>query len=340
MRNAPPTVQELWTPDHGHCRCCGGTQAQRTVWAEVYVGTGQELRRCGACAAVYLAPDLTEAALQHFYAHDYRRLFPAEIPWGSQRRFFAWRGDRWIAHNRLQRIAPALAPAARVLEVGSGFGAFLGAAAATRPDLRLSACEPDVTHRHVLLDGAAVTFLPALDTLADGEFEAVVAFHVLEHLTDPRAFLSSLARILVPEGQAWIEVPDLMSGWRSRNYVHPAHLSYFSAPLLRRLANAAGLEVVSCGPYSDRGVLAGNIWLHLRQPAQPHAAASLALADSHEVDAVDARLDMVRWSRRDRLQRRLKHGLIRVLGRGLFGELQRWRGYRQLRRDQVHDGLR
>ncbi|CEE16215.1 hypothetical protein XAC217_10062 [Xanthomonas citri pv. citri] len=83
MRNAPPTVQELWMPDHGHCRCCGGTQAQRTVWAEVYVGTGQELRRCGACAAVYLAPDLTEAALQHFYAHDYRQLFPAEIPWGA-----------------------------------------------------------------------------------------------------------------------------------------------------------------------------------------------------------------------------------------------------------------
>ncbi|MCS3809620.1 class I SAM-dependent methyltransferase [Xanthomonas sp. 4461] len=340
MRSALATSQEPWTPDHGHCRCCGGTQAQRTIWAEVYVGTGQELRRCGACAAVYLAPDLTEAALQHFYVHDYRRLFPAEIPWGSQARFFAWRGDRWIARSRLQRIAPALAPAARVLEVGSGFGAFLGAAAALRPDLHLSACEPDAAHRDGLLDGAAVTFLPALDAIADGQFDAVVAFHVLEHLTDPRAFLAALERILVPEGQAWIEVPDLMSGWRSRNYVHPAHLSYFSVPLLRRLVEAAGLEVVSCGPYSDRGVLAGNIWLQLRQPAQRRSAAPLAMADAHEIATVDARLDQVGWSRRDRLQRRLKHGLMRVLGRGLFGELQRWRGYRQLRKEQANDALR
>ncbi|KAB7768833.1 class I SAM-dependent methyltransferase [Xanthomonas maliensis] len=329
-----------WMPDHGQCRCCGATCAQRTVWAEVYVGTGQQLRRCGSCAAVYLAPDLTAAALDHFYAHRYRRLFPAEIPWRDQQRFFAWRGDRWIAQRRLRRIAPELSPGARVLEVGSGFGAFLGAAAAGRPDLRLSACEPDAAHRQQLLDGATVTFLSTLDAIADPHFDAIVAFHVLEHLSDPRAFLADMARILVPGGKAWIEVPDLMSGWRSRNYVHPAHLSYFSAPVLRRLAEAAGMTVLECGPYASDGVLAENLWLHLQQPLRPCQPTPLAMAPSDEIATVDARLDRVGWSARDRLQRVLKHAAVRLLGAGLFGEWQRWRGYRQVRKGERHDALR
>lgn len=282
------------------------------------------------CAAAYLAPDFSDAALARFYAHDYRLLFPMEAPWRSEARFFAWRGDCLLAQRRLRRISPDLPHGARVFEMGSGFGAFLGAAAAARADLRLSACEPDLAHRARLLDGAAVRFLPQLHALADASVDALVAFHVLEHLPDPRAFLGTLVRVLAPGGQAWIEVPDVMSDWRSRNYVHPAHLSYFSAALLQRLALAAGLEVVRCGPCPGGGALAENLWAQLRRPLRARAATPLAAATAQELRLLDARLDSVPWRARDRLRRLLKRAVVRMFGSGLPGELQRWRGRRRV----------
>lgn len=315
-----------WAPDDGRCRCCGATCAQRRVWAEVYVGSGQELRRCGRCAAVYLSPDFSDEALDRFYAHDYRQLFPAEVPWRSEERFFAWRGDRMIAQLRLRQIAPELPQGARLFELGSGFGAFLGAVATARPDLRLSASELDLAHRERLLGGACVQFVPKWQALADASVDAVVAFHVLEHLPDPRAALQTLARVLAPGGQAWIEVPDVMSGWRSRNYVHPAHLSYFSAPQLQRLALAAGLEVVYCAGYPGSGVLAENLWAQFRRPLQGCQALPLQACTAQELQQLDARLDSVPWRRRDRLRRLGKRAFVRLFGAGLCGELQRWRG--------------
>ncbi|MBO9882817.1 class I SAM-dependent methyltransferase [Xanthomonas sp. D-109] len=324
--------------DDGACRCCGATTRQRGVWPEVYADTGQELRRCGHCAAAYLAPDFTEETLARFYAHDYRRLFPAESPWRSEARFFAWRGDRPIAQRRLQWIAPQLATGARLLEMGSGFGAFLGVAAAARPDLHLSAIEPDLEHRARLLGDARVAFVADLQAVADASVDAVVAFHVLEHLPDPRGFLQTLVRVLVPGGTAWIEVPDVMSDWRSRNYVQPAHLSYFSAALLQRLALSAGLEVVQCGAHPAGGALADNLWMQLRRPPHP-CAMPLAAADAEEVRRLDARLDSVGWGLRDRLRRALKRAIVRVFGPGLPGEVQRWRGRRHVR-EAMRDALR
>lgn len=337
MARLGPAPMEL-AADDGACRCCGATTRQRAVWPEVYAGTGQELRRCGHCAAAYLAPDFTEETLARFYAHDYRRLFPAEAPWRSEARFFAWRGDLPIAQRRLQWISPQLATGTRLLEMGSGFGAFLGAAAAARPDLDLWAIEPDLDHRARLLGDARVTFVPDLQAVPDASVDAVVAFHVLEHLPDPRGFLQTLVRILAPGGRAWIEVPDVMSDWRSRNYVQPAHLSYFSDSVLQRLALSAGLEAVQCGAHPAGGVLADNLWMEVRRPAQP-CVSPLAIASTEEVRRLDARLDSVCWGLRDRLRRALKRAIVRAFGPGLPGEVQRWRGRRQVR-EAMRDALR
>ncbi|GKS75293.1 class I SAM-dependent methyltransferase [Acidovorax sp. SUPP950] len=323
-----------FAPDDGRCRCCGATCAQRTVWREVYLGSGQELRRCGLCAAAYLAPDFSEEALARFYAHDYRRLFPMEVPWRSEERFFALRGDRLVANRRLRRISPNLPRGARLFELGSGFGAFLGAAAAVRPDLHLLASEPDMAHRERLLDGARVQFLPQQQVMDEATLDAVVAFHVMEHLPDPRDFLATVARVLVPGGQAWIEVPDVMSDWRSRNYVHPAHLSYFSASLLQRLAQAAGLDVIYCDAYPGGGMLADNLWLHLRRPRHACVSKPLAAATAQEVRLLDRQLNRVSWALRDRMRRVLKQAIVSLFGSGLVGELQRRRNqWRVLQED-------
>lgn len=319
--------------DTGRCRSCGASELQRTVCRESHVGGGQTLRRCGICAAVYLAPDFTPESLDLFYREHYRQLFPSETIWRSERRFFAWRGDRPVAGIRLARIAPHLPAGAHLLEIGSGFGAFLGAAAMLQ-GVRLSAAEPDVANRRRLLGSASVDFVPGIEAASPGSVDVVVAFHVLEHLIDPLASLRQIHAALKVGGRAFVEVPDLMQGSLSASYFHPAHLSYFTVATLSRLAGAAGFRIVHAGRHPDGGILAENIWLEIEKPPTPAVAPPALAAMPEEVAAVDARLDAVGWqaSPARRWRRNAKHLALAMFGPGLVGELQRFRQWRELRR--------
>lgn len=321
------------SPDRGLCRICGAGEAQRPVGPESYAGSGQQLRRCGRCAAVYLAPDFEPAAFEAFYAEQYRRLFPSETIWLSETRFFAWRGDRTVARRRLARIAPRFSADTRLFEVGSGFGAFLQAAA-EKGLTGLQASEPDIAHRRRLLGGVDVTFHERLSALPRESVDVVVAFHVLEHLPDPMAFMAELLAALKPGGHAFVEVPDLMNGPLSADHVHPAHLSYFTRGTLARLARAAGLRVLFCGSHPDGGPLAGNLWLELERPVSPPEPQPMAPAQPAEMAEVDARLGLVDWegALRRSWRRRAMAAALRVLGPGAVGEWQRWRQWRRLRR--------
>ncbi len=330
-----PDSRDQWglAADSGQCRLCASSESQRHFWQEVYADSGQQLRRCGYCAGVYLAPGFTEAGLSRFYEERYRQLFPAEVPWLSRDRFFAWRGDRAVARDRLSLIVPTLPPGAHLFEMGSGFGAFLGEAQVLRPDLQLTASEPDQVNREALLGKASVQFSDSLASLEAGSLDAVVAFHVLEHLIDPRGFMEQAARALRADGQLWIEVPDLMADWRTRLFIHPAHLSYFCADTLSRLAQAAGLQVVSCGRHPLES-LADNVWLVARRASQ-RGLSPVAPAEPATVAAVDQWIERVGWDGKDRLKTLLKRRVTRLLGLGLIGELQRWRQHRaRTRSDQ------
>lgn len=312
--------------DQGHCRLCSATVNQRHFWEEVYADSGQQLRRCGHCAGVYLAPGFTEEGLVDFYTTRYRKLFPAEVPWHSHTRFFDWRGDRIFARLRLELITPSLPTEANLFELGSGFGAFLGEVASLRPDLQLLASEPDITHRQTLLDGAQVCFIEGLNSLDANSLDALVAFHVLEHLIDPLGALDLAAKALRPGGQLWIEVPDLLGNWQTRLFVHPAHLSYFCANSLSNLAAAAGLEVLSCGPH-PLSSMTGNLWLHARRPVQL-ASVPVPAAEPALIEAIDQWIGRIGWSFKDRLKMLVKRTVIKTLGPGLVGEWQRWRQHR------------
>jgi len=317
--------------DAGHCRLCGTTTEQRHFWNEVYANSGQQLRRCGHCAGVYLAPGFDEQGIAHFYQERYRYLFPAEVPWKDLTRFFAWRGDRVFAQQRLALINSALPENARLFELGSGFGAFLGAVASKRPDVHLLANEPDRVHRQMLLGGAPVDFIEELSELAPASLEAVVSFHVVEHLPNPLDSLDRLAQVLAPGGQLWLEVPDIRADWRTRLYVHPAHLSYFCAESLGNLVTAAGFEVLACGPHPLTS-LQGNLWLHARRTESSTRSRPLAAAPDVIVE-IDRWIERVDWRPSDRIRALLKRASIALLGPGLIGEWRRWRQWRQRRQE-------
>ncbi len=77
-------------------------------------------------------------------------------------------------------------------------------------------------------------------------YERIVARHVLEHIEEPRSFIGDLAAHLGPDGELWIEVPDLeatLATSRWSNF-YQLHCNYFGAETLDRLAAGAGLRCV------------------------------------------------------------------------------------------------
>ncbi|HLO79089.1 MAG TPA: WecB/TagA/CpsF family glycosyltransferase [Magnetospirillum sp.] len=300
---------------HGCCRLCGATVDQRRVGREARQGWGQWLTRCGVCAGLYLHPDLTPAATAQFYANHYRRLFPYEASNTPGESLLRAQRCREVAWLRAQPLAPVPAPAGRVLEVGSGMGAFLGRLHALRPDLDLTAVEPDTSHRTLAADGAPIRFIDDVMDV-EGRFDLIVMFHVLEHLADPLRALRHLRDRLAPQGRMVIEVPDGLTSWAE---VHPAHVSIFTPGSLDRLLRRAGLEPQ---PSPHTATWPGTL---RREVGAAVSDLSPSCATADEIATLDATLNAAH-DRRPNPAKALVATMMRTLiGVDGLGALSRWK---------------
>ena len=168
----------------------------------------------------------------------------------------------------------------RLLDVGCAHGWFLRAAAAD--GWRASGIEPDERIAQVARSAGGEVrtgIFPA--ALAEGEtFDAITFNDVFEHLPDVDEALRCSGRALVPGGLLAINLPDARGpfyrvaralarvGVRSplerlwQNEFPSPHLSYFTAPLLRRLLLKHGFSPV----HGERlaSVALRGLWSRLR----------------------------------------------------------------------------
>ncbi len=123
--------------------------------------------------------------------------------------------DEVIKARRLPKLLPALTGGrrdARVLDLGCGRGGLAVALQATglsttSVDLRFRNCA--VTRWRSSRYGFAATSVNALAgslPFADDTFDAVACMEVLEHVDDPEALLSEIARVLRPDGRCVVTV--------------------------------------------------------------------------------------------------------------------------------------
>ena len=107
-----------------------------------------------------------------------------------------------------------------------------------------------------------------------GGYDLITAFHVVEHLPDPRAMLRELATRLKDRGRLVIEVPNsedaLLTLYENDAFQRFSywcqHLYLFNGETLRQLANQAELRVVSVQQF-QRYPLSNHLhWLSRNQP--------------------------------------------------------------------------
>ena len=82
-------------------------------------------------------------------------------------------------------------------------------------------------------------------------YDVISAFDVLEHVLDPRDFLSAVRRLLKPGGTLVLSTPNLRSfsrlimGRRWYFYIPEEHLFYFAPHSLKLLLDNTGFELVA-----------------------------------------------------------------------------------------------
>jgi SAM-dependent methyltransferase len=155
---------------------------------------------CRACGLIFQHP-LPEAGAMQQWAD-------AEYASGAYQDYVAARAMKLGHFEARLRDLDGRLPPGRLLDIGCSCGYFLEVAAAHGFDVRgvefsrsaIAAASPAIRPR---------IFEGTLDAMpADGLFDVVSAFDLIEHVPDPRAFLRRCAALLKPGGTLLISTPD------------------------------------------------------------------------------------------------------------------------------------
>lgn len=99
----------------------------------------------------------------------------------------------------------------------------------------------------------------------NNRFHVITLFHVLEHIPQPRVFISILKSSLMSKGFLVVEVPDVHSGiarlkGKKWGYYLNHHVNYFSIVSLKRLLEPCGFRTVHSERLFHFGHPQGILW--------------------------------------------------------------------------------
>jgi 2-polyprenyl-3-methyl-5-hydroxy-6-metoxy-1,4-benzoquinol methylase len=238
----PPSLQADGQPVA--CAICGTLETRH-----LYEKSGYGIAACANCGLIFANPRAPEEKILARYSSGY--FWNEYLPslGAAEGRFDLAQFD--LRHAALLRLMADRAPGKRLVEVGCGAGFFLKAAERagwqvegielSAEAARFAAERLDLPIRRERAEDAPI---PA------GSFDAAAMFDVIEHLFEPRAVLSAVARALVPGGLMVISTPNFDSASRHLLGVDWAvlspleHVYYFTEASLRRLLAETGFSQI------------------------------------------------------------------------------------------------
>ena len=170
----------------------------------------------------------------------------------------------------------------KVLDFGCGNGGFLLHAETIAMNVAGVELEKRIQKHYK----GRLNIFPNIESII-GEYDLITAFHVIEHMPNPKEILKKLAGHLAPRGRLVIEVPSSEDALITlydcdafqRFTYWSNHLFLFNTDTLKTLAEQAGLKTVTVY-YFQRYPLSNHIyWLSKGQPRGHEAWEFLNLPD-------------------------------------------------------------
>ena len=224
---------------------CRHETSQRTLLfaATDYVsGEAFDVYRCDRCGLVRTSPP-TDRPIASYYPTGYhagrRYRGPLEVL------------PRLLAASRSRWLEKASGRTGHVLEVGCGRGTLLQELRSRGWTVMGTELNEGAARFAREAHGLDVRTVPITELeLASGSLDAVIFWHVLEHLEEPGIALDEAARLLRPGGVLLVAVPRFdspLSRWAGPTWFQldvPRHLSHFSLDVLIAMLRERGLSPV------------------------------------------------------------------------------------------------
>ena len=203
---------------------------------------------CDTCQHRWLTPMPTVDELREYYNGAY------SVP---RERYAARARQAYPATRAL--LASGGIGTGRVLEIGCSYGELLASFAADGWQVRgIEIDQRACTEAAARLGGGVLcgTLEDFIATSPTERFDAVVAFHVVEHIVDPRAFLRQALGLLRPGGVLLLKTPNaaslvsrLAAGWWEWASP-PEHVHLFSARSITAALREAGATSIAISSRS------------------------------------------------------------------------------------------
>lgn len=275
-----------------HCIVCADEGTPTLVHTNVKGDQHNELAvvRCTRCGHHQLNPPnysidhYKEDGQVNFVVHDYGTPIEkiVEHSWIEADRRVRRFSENGISLDRKLPDRPL-----RVLDIGGGYGFFASELKRQYPSLDVQVMEPSAKRaelgREYLAGRGEGHPVPEFvveplgeDFVADhhGTYDIVTMWHVLEHVSDPVAFLKWAVELVSPTtGLVCVEVPNvddelmrLSPAFCDRNYMIE-HISYFSKHSLESVARRAAPQAnIDVRGYQRYGIFNYFHWIHFNKP--------------------------------------------------------------------------
>ena len=199
---------------------------------------GRDLVQCSDCALVFIKPMPTDEELAA-YNKSYFANAHGGLPTNPQAMpFFSGIARLRLRHMQSYLNAWGVVPMS-VLEIGPGMGHLCTLYKAQMPNIDYAVVESDPgCHKQLHKLGARVfERIDQLDS-ANERFDLLIISHVLEHTSNPAAFLRPALHLIKPGGGVFIEVP--CRDYEFKPQTEP-HTLFFDKPSMQRLLTGLGL---------------------------------------------------------------------------------------------------
>ena len=143
--------------------------------------------------------------------------------------------DKWEHRVALEDLAGCK----NGIEVGCGFGEFVARVGREKPAMVFEGLEQNPSAVKIASEKGIPVQLMNLEDLAEanpGNYAAVCAFQVLEHIADPKAFVNSACELLCPGGRLILGLPNGQSFLRHQFNtldMPPHHMTRWTPEVLK-----------------------------------------------------------------------------------------------------------
>jgi SAM-dependent methyltransferase len=216
---------------------------------------GMKRAHCKTCEMVFADPMPSDSAMSEFNASYFNNAHGGKPQGAATLAFFSGIARLRAAHLE-HYLRQNEISVSKVHEVGPGPGWFARSWMAQHPRTTYSAIETDASC-HVVLREIGVQMAPIGNTADAEPVDLVVMTHVLEHVTEPAAFLLESTQRLRLGGILFIEVP--CRDWEHKPLDEP-HLLFFDKGPMQRLLEQVGFDQIQVSYH-------GQKIEHLRRPS-------------------------------------------------------------------------